>query len=223
MLCPKCNINLPSDSAFCPNCGCNIEKTQKQIIAEQEKENKTQITERVVIRKNKTNKILVALLVISIIACLSLGYCTFSLYNQIEENNNKISDYLNENESLKSKNNILKKQYDETFVARDTLSKLKMYDNWGYATENFHANTGIVYTKTYESQEIIKIIMNYSNATCEVNSSNPTVADVYWSDKTWYYGEAAEVYIEPKSQGVSVLTFTNDAYKSTFRVLVIVT
>ena len=42
----------------------------------------------------------------------------------------------------------LKKQYDETFVARDTLSKLKMYDNWGYATENFHANTGIVYTKT---------------------------------------------------------------------------
>ncbi len=116
MICPKCNINLPSDSAFCPNCGCNIEKTQKQIIAEQEKENKTQITERVVIRKNKTNKtnkILVALLVISIIACLSLGYCTFSLYNQIEENNNKIGDYLNENESLKSKNNILKKQYDE--------------------------------------------------------------------------------------------------------------
>ena len=56
-----------------------------------------------------------------------------------------------------------------------------------------------------------------------INDEFQHFADVYWSDKTWYYSEAAEVYIEPKSQGVSVLTFTNDADKSAFRVLVIVT
>ena len=227
MNCPKCSVSIPNDSVFCPTCGCNIKETEKQIKIEQALEviqspevNSNATT--VEVKKSKSTKVLAFLLVLSIICCCVLGYFTYSFYNQSLDYNKKFDSKSAQVKSLESKNKELQSSYNKTFVARSALSELNSSEQWGYATENFHANTGVICLKTYQRTKSIEITMNYNNSTCYFDSSNTSAVNAYWSDKTWYSGKPGIVYLEPKSKGVSVFTFTNSAYDSTFNILVIV-
>ena len=99
------------------------------------------------------------------------------------------------------------------------ITTLQSYDNWGYATENFRASTGILILNKNGKQKSFNVITTY-NTTLWMNNSNSNVINDEWS-KTWN-GNTTSVYVTPKSQGVAVLTFTNDAYDTEFNVLVIV-
>lgn len=227
MNCPKCNSNIPNDSIFCPDCGCNIEKAKQEIQDEQALKalqplNTVSSDQSVALKKNKSSKVLTFFLIALIICCCVLCYLTYSFYNQTLDLSNEIDGYVKQVATLELSNKELQRSYDKTSVARAVLSTLHSSDRWGYSTENFHANTGVVCLKSYQNAKSIEITMNYNNTTCHFDYSSSSVINAYWSDKTWYSGEPGIVYLEPRAKGVSVLTFTNDAYNNAFKVLVIV-
>lgn len=227
MNCPKCSANIPDDSIFCPNCGCNIEEVEKQIKIEQALEviQSPEVNSNatsVVVKKSKSTNMLAFLLVLSIICCCVLGYFTYSFYNQSLDYSKQISDNIAQIKNFEGRNKALQDSYDKTAVARSTLEFLQSSEKWGYATENFHANTGVICLNSYGNTKSIEVSMNYSNSTCYLDCSNTSVVNPYWSDKPWY-NKSTNLYLEPLAKGISVLTFTNSAYDNSFKVLVIVT
>lgn len=218
VVCPKCNIQLSDDSVFCPNCGCNIEEEKKQIITEQvakpEIKVVEKVVEKVVVKKNKTNKILVFFLILSLIASSVLGYYTFTYYHQSE-------NYVKEIRDLTYSNKILMNRYNDTSFARDVLYAVNSTENLGYATENFHTDTGILVLSKYSGAKEITMYSTYSGATFSIGNSDPNVASAVWTEESWHDNTTA-IRIKPLETGVSVLTITNNKYDNEVNIIVIV-
>jgi len=165
VVCPKCNVNIPNDSVFCPNCGCNIEDTKKQIELENAKEEaEARIAENknIPAQKKNSSKTSRALAIISVLLlCICLAEGIF-LHNSISESKKQVEEYekiIKENEN---RIDTLEAIYKKAKRDEDVLELIQLKDNWGYATENFHANTGIVVLNGIFDSEKVKIISNYS-------------------------------------------------------------
>ena len=227
MICTKCNIQLPNDSIFCPNWGCNLEEIQKEIVAEKKIEPEIRVVEKVVekvvVKKNKINVVLVSLFILSIIACSVLGYFTFSFHSQVEEKEGIIKDYKNDLNDAKIIINELRDDLQESKIGDEIISTLTAYDNWGYATENFHTDVGIIVIDSYFSNKTVTLYSNYYDATFYLNNSNAYLIDVDWDEEYWN-GNSTTLTIEPNysATGVSVVTITNDKYDNEVNILVVV-
>ncbi|MBR2041168.1 MAG: hypothetical protein IJ945_02230 [Oscillospiraceae bacterium] len=109
---------------------------------------------------------------------------------------------------------------DASEIFFELLDFMKTEDSWGYCTENFHADKGIMVIDRMSGKQELRIFSTYY-ATFTFEVSNDSVIDVKWSDKEWTEKET-QIYITPKDYGIATITLTNDLYDNSFSVLVIV-
>ena len=231
MICKKCSFPNPENNRFCVNCGSSLsepvfENSCQNILSPQ---------------KTKSSKLTVVFLVLAIISfLLFLGATINSAFLQtknneylgfIEERDERIgllerdvsardkalSDYESQLSAMTVERNALleKQAYSE-----ELLSVIASEENWGYATENFHVDKGIMVIDRFGGMQELRIFSTYYT-TFSFENSNPSAAIAKWSDKEWTEKDTA-IYIAPVSSGYTVLTFTNKLYNNSFKVLIIV-
>ncbi len=105
-------------------------------------------------------------------------------------------------------------------ILYELLEFMKTEDSWGYCTENFHADKGIMVIDRMSGKQELRIFSTYY-ATFTFEVSDSSIIDVKWSDKEWTEKET-QIYITPKDYGIATVTLTNDLYDNSFSVLVIV-
>ena len=173
--------------------------------------------------------VLSILLAIAVIGCVILGINAYAeksfsdaCVGQLREYSDEIDSLSSDYERLETEHSRLQEAFDETYLAQDVLTTLEAYENWGYASNNFRTSASIIHARLGEGTKSFELTMNYKNTTCSLGNSDLDVVNAYWSNEIWYYGETITIYIEPLSKGISVITFTNDAYDNVVNVLVIV-
>lgn len=109
---------------------------------------------------------------------------------------------------------------DAAVLLMDLLEYIGSEESWGYCTENFHADKGIMVIDRMSGKQELRIFSTYyTTFTFEV--SDDSVIDAQWSDKEWTEKET-QIYITPKDYGICTVTLTNELYDNSFSVLVIV-
>ena len=109
---------------------------------------------------------------------------------------------------------------DAAVFLMDLLDYIGSEDSWGYCTENFHADKGIMVIDRMGGKQELRIFSTYY-ATFTFEVSDDSIIEAKWSDKEWTEKET-QIYITPKDYGISTVTLTNDLYDNSFSVLVIV-
>lgn len=178
-ICFDCKKELPKDSKFCQYCGStNIGYEETKI----ENTNKVKV---------KSNKALIALIIVSTLLLLTSGYFIYSNMKL----NNEIIAVKSENESLEKKN----EQLNDTITSKNTeINRLK---NNAYKYEDVleYAKKANRYSDFYVEQTIL------------YKPSNKTVY-VYW-------GRSDEIWLVPSSGSINA-TWNNtwNGYYTSFNV-----
>lgn len=108
-----------------------------------------------------------------------------------------------------------KQEYSEELLAVIASEK-----SWGYASENFHVDKGIMVIDRFGGIQELKFFSTYYT-TFSLENSNPNVVIAKWSDDEWVTKETS-INITPVYSGYATLTFTNELYDNSFKVLIIV-
>ena len=225
--CPKCNFPFPDEADFCPQCGFVPKKKASSEASEISlpKKNIPAIIFGILFA------ISFALLVYFIVQYSALSeennenldlihngkIHIYSLEQDISSKAEEISGLETELESAESERDILleKQEYSE-----ELLEVLASEKSWGYATENFHVDKGVMVLDRFGGMQELKLYSTYyTTFTFELSDSEVCIAE--WSDEEWINKDTT-VFITPVASGYATLTFRNDHYESSFKVLIIV-
>ena len=229
--CPKCNFPLPGEADFCPQCGFVPKKKVSS-------ENSAEATENIRPKKN------IPAIVFGILFAISFVLLVYFIvqYSALSEENNenlgliqrgKTHIYSLEQDISSKAEEIsgLETELESTVNERDVLLEKQEYSDellevlaseksWGYATENFHVDKGVMVLERFGGMQELKLYSTYyTTFTFELSDSEVCVAE--WSDEEWINKDTT-VYITPVASGYATLTFRNDLYESSFKVLIIV-
>lgn len=252
MFCPKCNSSIPEDSVFCPVCKQQISGQSASFSYNfSEEETEPSFYEQISVPENsspsaseKPKKTNVFAIILSVLLAVSIGIIIYSF-----SENSKLSDenaahlstihdretkigFLERSVDAKDKEiGDLRKQSEADTREKAALSAKVEYskelmqvlgseEKWGYATENFHVDKGVMVIDRFGGMQELKLYSNYyTTFTFEVSDTSVCIAK--WSDEEWINKDTT-VFITPVSAGFATLTFSNDLYDTTFKVLVIV-
>lgn len=233
-VCPNCGKEFPSDSLFCPCCGCNIEDEYKK-----SEQNNSAIVPAENTTYKKPSSVWKVLTILLLALCIVLGVHS---YNTSNETGIQKAEYEEYEKNIKSYKEDLEKYANATRKLNYSLSYLnntipeleksvsfytELYDiiskkNMGFSTENFHADKGIVFLKYNSKKATVKVKMAYENSTItatEIHGNNHITFE--WSKK--WDGNTIDLYITPKSRGISEIEISNNRYDNPFSIIVIVT
>lgn len=128
-----------------------------------------------------------------------------------------ISKQKNTIEDLESARQIYKERADEfSLICRELQT-----GNLGYASNNFHADESvIVVSKSQENRKFTLTAYWKNGGTVRLDFSGSS-ADVDFDKNSWT--TSTPVTIDPRWEGVTVVTFSNNVNSERFKVIIIVT
>ena len=244
MFCPKCNSEIQDKSVLCPVCGCSFSEKPFPISdnISAGKTGKYKVHSASAEKAKKKANIPAIILADLLLVSVSVLIFSFSENSKLREENAFHLDTIKDKESkigllersvdAKAKEiGDLKEQTYADAKEKSILSEKVEYsaslmkalsseEKWGYATENFHVDKGVMVIDRFGGMQELKLFSTYyTTFTFEVSDTNVCIAK--WSDEDWINKDTT-VYITPVSAGYSIITFTNDLYDTSFKVLVIV-
>lgn len=239
MFCPKCNSEIPDGSLFCTACGCRFQ--DKSASATENSGEPFSVSSNSVSVRKKANipAIILGILLLASIVVLVFFFSENSklsdenaahlstihdretkigfLERSVDAKTKEIND-LREQTSSDAKEIAALSEKDKYFS--DLMKVLSSEEKWGYATENFHVDKGVMVIDRFGGMQELKLFSTYyTTFTFEVSDTNVCIAK--WSDEDWINKDTS-VFVTPVSAGYATITFTNDLYDTSFKVLVIV-
>lgn len=202
-ICPSCGKELPKDSAFCQYCGIQINAVKNN---HPDISKKTKLSKKVIIPW-----ILSGTLLVSSIGLLIWGSSEKTKADELDE---KVVNLL---AATKTGSKITDKY--------KKLESALSFEDYGYSSESFKVNRGIIVLDKNEDRKEIILTANF-NTYVEISTSYSGMsANVEFSEDTWY-GTTTKLYVERAegydTMGITTVTFSNNYDSQTFDVLIIV-
>lgn len=222
MKCPKCGTNLPDDSLFCTECGCNI--AEEQLRTRNERSNEQSL------QNNKSSAGLKAFVVILLIACSILGYKVYCQYEQVNSLNGIISEKNSEIEKKDKKIESQNKSIDELNKSvnnlknsannYNTIVSFMKNSNAGYGSAKYYANKQILFLNKNDKSKTINVTAKFDGEyTVYFQTTNGNI-EAKWS-KTWN-NNTTQLIVSPVYTGTTEIIFTSNKNSTSFKVLAVV-
>lgn len=221
MQCQNCKELLPDDSTFCQYCGAMLD-ADAQTACPDAGQRETMTTPEIGLRRRASRKrergrkaprflfpVLTIVFCISTVASLVWGIQTTSaLETQLAQKSAKVD------------------QLQEATSMYHTLKDALTSGTYGYASNNFGVNEGIVVLDRNESYKYITLTANFGTAATISTDRIGSGADISFTEDEWY-GSTTRLRVERKTNEscartlVTKVTFSNSVNKQTFCVLVV--
>lgn len=199
--CKFCGGLIDTDTKKCSSCGKQFFRYPKRIVG---------IIALLIV--------FVALTGLNIYQYVSNDATISDLEQQIEARDSTISTQGSTIATQKSKIAGLEDKaeyYDEicSFLSRGNI---------GYAADNFKSSDSIILVRKGETNRKFTLTAYWSNGgTVSTSYSSFLVAGVSFDNDNW--SRSTTMTINPRAEGINVITFTNDVDSKTFKIMIIVT
>ena len=250
MKCNNCGMDNPTDSEFCQYCGKKIETTKSE--AQKAIDPESFFLNDAPKSKYRSKSVTICAIIALIVVLAGLNVYQYingqgrasnsaNLITALEQKNGEITS-LEESVEKKEKEIQAKENRIDELNEKiseleknmsDSEEKVEFYDDlwftfsdqesYGYASNNFRVNDGIVVLKRGGNKKTITLTANFSDYV-EIDSDiNGISADLEWNEDEWS-GSTTTLSIIPSRiiNGVTTITFSNSINNKSFKVLVIV-
>jgi hypothetical protein len=176
---------------------------------------------------------LVATFTVMLLALAGLNIYQYTSYKRtIENNSSTIADL---EKQIKTKDSTIATQKSTISSQRSEISELEdkadYYDdicaflhsgNIGYAADNFKASDSVVLVEKSDTSKKITLTAYWSSGgSVSTSNSSFLTAGIVFDNDSW--SRTTTMTIKPYSEGLSIITFSNDVDSKTFKIMIIVT